>query len=138
MLALIHGESTLPLKLVGRSPVCMRELHLLMLAELVSILQFFPLDFGFILFSILDVQAGLGRAINSFPTVEVVAKELDVVGSVRYTAGCFQTAIGLVASGKVNLKPLITAVFPLSRSAEALEAVRKGEDLKVIIMNQQV
>ncbi|KAE9404477.1 GroES-like protein [Gymnopus androsaceus JB14] len=84
------------------------------------------------------VQAGLGRAINSFPTVEVVAKELDVVGSVRYTAGCFQTAIGLVASGKVNLKPLITAVFPLSRSAEALEAVRKGEDLKVIIMNQQV
>ncbi|KIK65650.1 hypothetical protein GYMLUDRAFT_364799 [Collybiopsis luxurians FD-317 M1] len=84
------------------------------------------------------VQAGLGRAINSFPTVEIVAKELDVIGTVRYTAGCFQTAIDLVASGKVNLKPLITAVFPLSQSAEALEAVRKGDDMKVIIMNQQV
>ncbi|KAF9076576.1 GroES-like protein [Rhodocollybia butyracea] len=84
------------------------------------------------------VQAGLGRAINSFPTIEIVAKELDVIGSVRYTAGCFKTAIDLVASGKINLRPLITAVFPLSRSADALEAVRKGEDLKVIIMNQQV
>ncbi|KAF5393972.1 hypothetical protein D9757_000338 [Collybiopsis confluens] len=57
------------------------------------------------------VQVGLGQAINSFPTVEIVAKELDVVGSVRYTAGCFQTAIDLVATGKVNLKPLITAIF---------------------------
>lgn len=84
-----------------------------------------------------DVQAGLGRAINSFPTVEVVAKELDVIGSVRYTAGCFQTAIDLVVSGKVDLKPLITAIFPLSRSTEALEAVRRGDDLKVVIMNQQ-
>ncbi|KAJ4472129.1 GroES-like protein [Lentinula aciculospora] len=84
------------------------------------------------------IQAGLGRAINSFPTVEIVAKELDVLGSVRYTAGCFQTAIDLVASSKVDLKPLITAVFPLARSAEALEAVRKGDDLKVVIMNQQI
>ncbi len=83
------------------------------------------------------MQAGLGRAINSFPTVQVVAKELDVIGTVRYTAGCFQTAIDLVSSGKVNIKPLITAVFPLSRSSEALEAVRQGNDLKVVIMNQQ-
>jgi len=83
------------------------------------------------------VQAGLGRAINSFPTVQVVAKELDVFGTVRYTAGCFKTAIDLVASGKINLKPLITAVFPLTRSVDALEAVRKGKDLKVVVMNQQ-
>ncbi|THV05383.1 GroES-like protein [Dendrothele bispora CBS 962.96] len=84
------------------------------------------------------VAAGLGRAINSFPTVQIVGKELDVVGSVRYTAGCFQTAIDLASSGKVDLKPLVTASFPLSKSAEALEAVRKGEDLKVVIMNQEL
>lgn len=85
-----------------------------------------------------DVQAGLGRAVNSFPTFQIVAKELDVIGSVRYTAGCFKTAIDLMESGKIDLEPMITAVFPLSRSKEALEAVRKGDDLKVIIMNQQV
>jgi D-xylulose reductase len=63
---------------------------------------------------------------------------LDVVGSVRYTAGCFQTAIDLASSGRVDLKPLVTAQFPMSKSAEALEAVRKGDDLKVVIMNQQM
>ncbi|KAF9036043.1 GroES-like protein [Hymenopellis radicata] len=84
------------------------------------------------------VQAGLGRAVNSFPTFQIVAKELDVVGSVRYTSGCFKVAIDMMAQGKIDLKPMITAVFPLSRSKEALEAVRKGEDLKVVIMNQQV
>lgn len=88
--------------------------------------------------SVLDVQAGLGRAVNSFPTVLVVAKELDVVGSVRYTAGCFQAAIDSMASGRIDLKSMITAVYPLSKSEEALEAVRRGEDLKVVIMNQQV
>lgn len=44
----------------------------------------------------------------------------------------------MMEQGKINLKPMVTAVFPLSRSKEALEAVRKGEDLKVVIMNQQV
>lgn len=68
----------------------------------------------------------------------IVGKELDVIGSVRYTVGCFQTAMDLIANGKINLKPMITAVFPLSKSVEALECVARGQDLKVIIMNQQV
>ncbi|KAK0195023.1 GroES-like protein [Armillaria mellea] len=84
------------------------------------------------------VQAGIGRPINSFPIFTIVAKELDVIGTVRYTAGCFRTAIDLLASGKIDLKPMITAVFPLSKAAEALECAMKGEGLKVILMNQQV
>jgi D-xylulose reductase len=84
------------------------------------------------------VQAGLGRPVNTFPTFLIVAKEIDVLGSVRYTAGCFQAAIDLVASGKIDLKPMITAVFPLSKAKDALETVRKGQDLKVVIMNQEI
>ncbi|KAK0213203.1 GroES-like protein [Desarmillaria ectypa] len=78
------------------------------------------------------------RAINSFPTFTIVAKELDVIGTVRYTVGCFQTAIDLLASGKIDLKSMITAVFPLSNVVEALEYVMKGEGLKVILMNQKI
>jgi len=37
---------------------------------------------------------------------------------------------------RIDLRPMITAVFPLTKSVEALEAVRKGDDLKVVIMNQ--
>lgn len=84
-----------------------------------------------------DVQAGLGRPINSFPTLQVVAKELDVIGTVRYTAGCFQTAIDFMAEGKIDLKPMITKTYPLRESKEALEAVKRGGDLKVVVMSQQ-
>lgn len=73
---------------------------------------------------------------NSFPTFAIVAKEIDVVGTVRYTAGCFQAAIDLMSKKRIDMKPLVTAVYPLTRSVEALEAVRKGDDMKVVIMNQ--
>ena len=85
---------------------------------------------------VLDVQAGLGQTVTPFPTFSIVAKEIDVVGTVRYTAGCYQAAIDLMTKKRVDLRPMITAVFPLTKSVEALEAVRKGDDLKVVIMNQ--
>jgi len=83
-----------------------------------------------------DVQAGLGQAVTPFPTFSIVAKEIDVIGTVRYTAGCYQAAIDLMDKKRIDLRPMITAVFPLTKSVEALEAVRKGDDLKVVIMNQ--
>lgn len=82
------------------------------------------------------VQAGLGQTVTSFPTFSIVAKEISVVGTVRYTAGCFQVAIDLVARKRVDLRPLITSVYPLTRSLDALEAVRKGNDMKIVVMNQ--
>lgn len=70
--------------------------------------------------------------------MSVVAKELTVLGTVRYTAGCFASAIDLLASGNINVKEMVTGVYPLSQSREALEALQKGEEMKVVIMNQQV
>lgn len=84
-----------------------------------------------------DVQAGLGQAVTPFPMFSIVAKEIDVIGTVRYTAGCYQAAIDLMSKRRIDLRPMITAIFPLTRSVEALEAVRKGDDLKVVIMNQE-
>ena len=84
-----------------------------------------------------DVQAGLGDVVMPFPMFSIVAKEIDVIGTVRYTAGCYQVAIDLMSKKRIDLTPMITAVFPLTRSVEALETVRKGENLKVVIMNQQ-
>jgi D-xylulose reductase len=56
---------------------------------------------------------------------------------VRYTPGCYAIAIELLASGKLDLAPMITKTVPLTQSKEALEAVRSGKELKVVIMNQQ-
>lgn len=81
---------------------------------------------------------GLGHIqTNIFPTLAVTNKELDVRGLTRYTASCFPSAIDLLSRGVVDLKQLITKEYPLSQSAEAFEAVRAGNDIKVIIRNQE-
>jgi D-xylulose reductase len=62
---------------------------------------------------------------------------LTCTGITRYTASCFPSAIDLLSRGVVNLKQLITITFPLSKSADALEAVASGKQIKVIIKNQE-
>ncbi|EMR66254.1 putative xylitol dehydrogenase protein [Eutypa lata UCREL1] len=84
------------------------------------------------------LQVGLGHVqTHVFPTIAVTNKELDVKGITRYTASCFPSAIDLLARGVVDLKPLITATFPLSKAKDALEAVASGKEIKVIIRNQE-
>jgi D-xylulose reductase len=61
-----------------------------------------------------------------------------ITGITRYTASCFPSAIDLLSRGVVDLKPLITAQFPLSRAKEAFEAVASGKEMKVIIKNQEI
>ncbi|GAB1214560.1 hypothetical protein ATERTT37_003724 [Aspergillus terreus] len=85
------------------------------------------------------LQVGLGHIqTHTFPMVAVTNKELDVRGITRYTASCFPSAIDLLSRGVVDLKPLITAQFPLSRAKEAFEAVASGKEMKVIIKNQEI
>lgn len=82
---------------------------------------------------------GLGHIqTNVFPTLAVTNKEIDVRGVTRYTASCFPSAIDLLSRGVVDLKQLITKTFPLSQSKEAFEAVRAGNDIKVIVKNQEM
>ena len=63
----------------------------------------------------------------------LLVKELQFVGSFRY-GNVWEQAIRLGASGRLNLKPLITHVLPLTQAREALElASRRGGALKVQI-----
>ncbi len=87
--------------------------------------------------SLADVQAGLGRPTSTFPTLKIVSKELNVIGTVRYTGNCFETAIDMMAREVIDLKPLITKTYPLTESEAAFKAVRAGVEIKVIIMNQE-
>ncbi|KAK8861612.1 hypothetical protein IAR55_002435 [Kwoniella newhampshirensis] len=74
---------------------------------------------------------------NYFPTLAVTNKELNVMGITRYTASCFPSALDMLSRGVVDLKPLITSTYPLTRSQDAFEAVVAGGDMKVIIKNQE-
>lgn len=59
-------------------------------------------------------------------------KELDILGVYRY-CNLYPTALALVGSGKVNLKPLISKMFKLSEANEAFEYFATGEPIKVMI-----
>lgn len=83
------------------------------------------------------VQAGLGRPLTLFPTFALADKELTIRGSLRYTAGCFEDAIHLVESGAVDLKMLVTRTVPMSHVEEAFVAFARGDEIKVVIMNQE-
>lgn len=56
----------------------------------------------------------------ALPINQLMVRELQFVGSFRY-GNVWEEAIRLVTSGRVNLRPLISRVFPLRQAREALE-----------------
>jgi L-idonate 5-dehydrogenase len=64
---------------------------------------------------------------------QIMIREIDFIGSMRY-GDVFEEAVRLAAAGRVNLRLLISDVFPLSESVQALRrAADKSHSLKVQI-----
>ena len=59
--------------------------------------------------------------------------ELRVVGSHDSTIGQYETALKLLSSGAVNVKPLITHTLPLEKIKEGFEIASERKGLKVLI-----
>lgn len=80
------------------------------------------------------VQIGtLAAGDTPIPASRLMNREIQYIGSMRY-GNVFDEAIRLVASGRVNLRPLINAVFPLAQSAKAFDfAADKTQSFKVQI-----
>ena len=78
------------------------------------------------------VQIGTVSEANvPLPVNDLMVRELSFLGSFRY-ADEFATAIQLAAQQRLDLAPLVTAVFPLQQAAEAMEhVVSNAEALKV-------
>ena len=66
------------------------------------------------------VQIGVFSAPElSLPINQLMIREIQYVGSFRY-GNVWEEGIRLLASGRVNLQPLISRVLPLSQASEAL------------------
>ena len=63
---------------------------------------------------------------------EAARREVDIVGVYRY-CNLYPTALGLVGSGKIDLKPLLSRTFGLDEANDAFEYFATGEPIKVII-----
>ncbi len=69
-----------------------------------------------------------------FDLQELVARELTFTGSYA-SSGEFRQCIDLVASGKINVEPLISDVMPLMEGQRAFERLLKGQEnlLKIVL-----
>lgn len=78
------------------------------------------------------VQLGLGGDV-SLPQNLVVSKELSICGSFRFHAE-FALAVRLINEGRIDMAPMITGAFPLSRAREAFElASDRKRAMKVLL-----
>ena len=80
------------------------------------------------------VLVGIGAPEVKLPIVDASVREVDIRGIARY-ANCYPTALEMVASGNVNVSPLITHTYKLEESLQAFERAktREGNAIKVII-----
>lgn len=64
---------------------------------------------------------------------DVVFRELETLGCRVYTRADVNAAVALVADGRFDPEPFITSTVALSEAPVALERLRSGDELKVLI-----
>lgn len=79
------------------------------------------------------VQGGMGRSEINFPIMAACTKELTIRGSFRYGSGDYKLAVGLVSSGSVNVKELITGTVNFQDAEQAFKEVKAGKGIKTLI-----
>jgi L-iditol 2-dehydrogenase len=84
------------------------------------------------------IAVGNLEPIAEFNLQELVARELTFRGSYA-SSGEFRDCIELVASGKINIEPLISDILPLKDGPSAFERLHKAEEdlLKIVLEPQE-
>ena len=67
---------------------------------------------------------------EGFNLAPVVIDEITVLGS---RCGQFAPAIRLLEKGKINIKPLISEIYPVDKALEAFEKNKQKDILKVLL-----
>ncbi|KAI1756891.1 GroES-like protein [Xylaria castorea] len=79
------------------------------------------------------VQGGMGKDNITFPIMAMCLKEVTAKGSFRYGSGDYSLAVELVASGKIEVKKLISEVVAFKDAEKAFNKVKQGEVIKILI-----
>ncbi|TVY35682.1 putative D-xylulose reductase A [Lachnellula occidentalis] len=79
------------------------------------------------------VQGGMGKPDITFPIMALCTKEVTAKGSFRYGSGDYKLAVELVASGKVDVKKLITGTVKFEDAEQAFKDVKAGKGIKCLI-----
>ncbi|XP_071964107.1 sorbitol dehydrogenase-like [Antedon mediterranea] len=80
------------------------------------------------------VLVGMGpNEMLSAPLINAGVREVDIRGIFRY-ANCYPIALSMIASGQVNVKPLITHHFDLEKTMDAFETAKTGAGGAIKVM----
>jgi D-xylulose reductase len=79
------------------------------------------------------VQGGMGRSEMNFPIMAACTKELNIKGSFRYGSGDYKLAVQLVASGRIDVKRLISGTVKFEDAEQAFKDVKAGKGIKTLI-----
>ncbi|KAI1209706.1 GroES-like protein [Annulohypoxylon truncatum] len=79
------------------------------------------------------VQGGMGKSDITFPIMAMCLKEVTAKGSFRYGSGDYKLAVELVASGKIDVKKLISGIVSFDKAEDAFKKVKEGEVIKLLI-----
>ncbi|KAF7993931.1 hypothetical protein HCN44_011200 [Aphidius gifuensis] len=79
------------------------------------------------------VLVGMGAPEVKIPLINALIREVDIRGVFRY-ANDYPDALDLVASGKVNVKPLITHNFKIQNTVDAFEMAKSTTNGAIKVM----
>jgi threonine dehydrogenase-like Zn-dependent dehydrogenase len=65
--------------------------------------------------------------------LSVMFAETTIIGTRIYQRSDIEAAIELVVTGRFDAHRLISKVFPLNEAATAIDSLRRGEGMKVLI-----
>ena len=82
----------------------------------------------------LQVGQGARRVVQVFDVIRPLDPVLAVVGSLGCRPADYPELIELVRSKRVQLEPLVTGRYPLEEIARGLDALRRGEGLRGIVL----
>ncbi|XP_076252316.1 sorbitol dehydrogenase-like isoform X2 [Rhynchophorus ferrugineus] len=80
------------------------------------------------------VLVGMGKMEQTLPLSAAIFREVDIRGVFRY-ANDYPTAIDMVSSGKISVKPLITHHYTLEQTEQAFKTAKtqEGNPIKILI-----
>lgn len=78
-------------------------------------------------------KIGWGPRPLDFSLDPLVAKAVTLQGSFSHTYSTWERVLGLLASGHINLAPVIGGVYELSEWREAFSAMERGDNVKSVL-----